>query len=97
MNLTLGTFIAALRKEKGLTQRELAEMLCVSDKTVSHWERDETSPDISLLPVIAETFGITVDELLKGERNHKETTEPEVKHDKNTGILYALQNFYSFF
>ncbi|MBQ3137065.1 MAG: helix-turn-helix transcriptional regulator [Clostridia bacterium] len=90
MNLTLGTFIAALRKEKGLTQRELAEMLCVSDKTVSHWERDETSPDISLLPVIAETFGITVDELLKGERNHKETTEPEVKHDKNTGILYAL-------
>lgn len=90
MKLTLGTFIAASRKEKGLTQKELAEMFCVSDKTVSHWERDETSPDISLLPLIAEIFGITVDELLKGEK--KETGKEEIKKekDRSTGILYAL-------
>lgn len=65
---SLGAFIALLRKEKALTQKQLAELLNVSDKTVSHWECDETSPDISLLPLLAETLGITVDELLKGER-----------------------------
>lgn len=65
---TMGTFIAALRKANGLTQRELAERLNVSDKAVSRWERDENSPDLSLIPVIAELFGVTADELLCGER-----------------------------
>ena len=68
-NKTLGQFIAELRKEKGLTQRELSEMLQVSDKTISHWERDESSPDISILPELSAIFGITVDELLKKEKN----------------------------
>ena len=91
MKLTLGAFIAALRKEKGLTQRELSEMLSVSDKTVSHWERDETSPDISLLPVIADIFGITVDELLKGEKKEAENgSSHKNAENKNKGILYAL-------
>lgn len=67
---TIGTFIAALRKAKGLTQRELAETLNVSDKAVSRWERDESAPDLSLIPVIADVFGITSDELLRGQRNH---------------------------
>ena len=65
---TIGRFIAALRKANGLTQRELAERLCVSDKAVSRWERDETAPDLTLIPVIAEIFGVTSDELLRGER-----------------------------
>lgn len=76
-NKTLGTFIALLRKEKRLTQKQLAELLNVSDKTVSHWECDETSPDISLLPLLAEALGVTVDELLKGE---KKTLQPTVEH-----------------
>lgn len=90
MQLTLGAFIAALRKEKGLTQRELSEMLCVSDKTVSHWEREETSPDISLLPIISDIFGITVDELLKGERKAAYSAESVPNESKSTGIMYAL-------
>ncbi|MBR6812635.1 MAG: helix-turn-helix transcriptional regulator, partial [Oscillospiraceae bacterium] len=65
---TIGTFIAALRKANGMTQRELAERLNVSDKTVSRWERDDGSPDLAAIPVIAEIFGITCDELLRGER-----------------------------
>ncbi len=65
---TLGSFIAALRKSKGLTQRELADQLHVSDKSVSRWERDEGTPDLSLIPVIAEIFDVTADELLRGER-----------------------------
>ena len=67
---TIGTFIAALRKAKGLTQKELAEQLNVSDKAVSRWERDECAPDLSLIPVIADIFGITSDELLRGRRNN---------------------------
>jgi len=65
---TIGTFIAALRKANGMTQRELAERLNVSDKTISRWERDDGSPDLAVIPVIAEIFGITCDELLRGER-----------------------------
>ena len=67
-NKSLGNFIAFLRKEKGLTQKQLAELLNVSDKTVSHWECDETSPDISLLSTLAKTLGVSVDELLDGSR-----------------------------
>ncbi|MBE6955648.1 MAG: helix-turn-helix domain-containing protein [Ruminococcaceae bacterium] len=65
---TMGSFLAALRKASGMTQRELAEQLNVSDKTVRRWERDEGAPDLSLIPVIAELFGVTCDELLRGER-----------------------------
>jgi transcriptional regulator with XRE-family HTH domain len=56
-----------------MTQRELAEKLFVSDKTVSRWECDECSPDLSLIPAIAEIFGITTDELLRGEKNNTMT------------------------
>lgn len=65
---TIGTFISALRRAAGLTQRDLAEQLNVSDKAVSRWERDESAPDLTLLPLIADLFGITVDELLRGQR-----------------------------
>lgn len=65
---TIGKFITALRKANGLTQKELAEKLNVSDKTVSRWERDEGAPDLSLIPVLAEIFGVSCDELLRGER-----------------------------
>lgn len=65
---TMGSFIAALRRANGMTQRELAERLNVSDKSVSRWECDDGYPDLSLIPVIAEIFGATADELLRGER-----------------------------
>ena len=50
---TIGALIAALRKANGMTQRDLADRLHVSDKTVSRWERDEGTPDLALIPVIA--------------------------------------------
>lgn len=65
---TIGKFISALRRAKGLTQRELGDMLYVSDKTVSRWENDECAPDLYLVPTIADIFGISADELLRGER-----------------------------
>ena len=79
---TIGAFIAALRKASGLTQRQLAEKLCVSDKAVSRWERDETLPDLTLIPVIAEIFGVTTDELLRGQRANPDTPLPESAPEK---------------
>ena len=69
---TIGGFIAALRKANGMTQKDLAERLNVSDKTVSRWERDDGAPDLAAIPAIAEIFGVTCDELLRGERKSPE-------------------------
>lgn len=88
---TMGSFMAALRKANGLTQQEVADRLNVSNKAVSRWERDECAPDISLIPVIAELYGVTCDELLKGERifNQESTRGAEIKAEKQ---LKALAN-----
>ena len=68
MDMTIGKRIAHLRKEKGLTQEELAGHMGISPQAVSKWENDQTCPDISALPKLARLFGITVDELLEGKR-----------------------------
>ncbi|MGN1095935.1 MAG: helix-turn-helix domain-containing protein [Eubacteriales bacterium] len=74
---SIGAFIAALRRANGMTQKELAEKLSVSDKSVSRWERDETAPDLYLIPVIAEIFGVTEGEILRGERNRSDIEQDE--------------------
>lgn len=74
MDRTLGKRIAALRKEKELKQDALAEALGVSPQAVSKWENDQTCPDISLLPKLAELLGVTVDELLSGKK--QELSQP---------------------
>ena len=64
---TLGATIAALRKERGMTQLELANQMGVTDKAVSKWERDLSFPDAASLPKLAETLGVSVDELMLGK------------------------------
>lgn len=64
---TMGEIISALRKEKGMTQRDLAEKLNVSDKAVSKWERNVACPDIQNIPKLAEILGISVDELINAQ------------------------------
>lgn len=68
-----GEFLASLRKEKGYTQKELAEKLFVSDKAVSKWERALSMPDISLLMPLADLLGVSVTELLEGRRLEKDS------------------------
>lgn len=80
---TIGGFIAALRKANGMTQKDLAERLNVSDKTVSRWERDDGAPDLAAIPAIAEIFGVTCDELLRGERKSP-TERTEVTEETET-------------
>ena len=65
MKKTLGMMIAELRKEKGMTQLELAEKMGVTDKAVSKWERDLSCPDINSLPNLAEILGVSVDDLMQ--------------------------------
>lgn len=91
---TMGAFIAVLRKSSGMTQKELAEKLGVSDKTISHWERDESAPDISVIPVIAEIFGVTCDELLRGEKASETapTVTATVKGEKQ--VKYLLEKSF---
>ena len=67
-----GGFVAQLRKEKGLMQKELAEKLYVSDKAVSKWERGLSIPDVTLLVPLAEILGVTVTELLECRRLPKD-------------------------
>ena len=77
----IGKFITELRKEKNMTQKELAEKLYVTDKAVSKWERGLSLPDISLLEKLSEELEVDVSELLRGKRGKKEkiNVEEEIK------------------
>ena len=69
---TLGMMISTLRKEKRMTQLELAEQMGVTDKAVSKWERDLSFPDINSIPKLAEIFEVSVDELMQVKTETKE-------------------------
>ena len=83
--MTLGKRIAMLRRQKGLKQDDLANTLGVSSQAVSKWENDQTCPDISLLPKLAELLEVSVDELLSGKKEEPVTTAkvlpPEERKD----------------
>lgn len=75
----MGEIISTLRKEKGMTQKELAEELHITDKAVSKWERDVACPDTQTLPNLAEVLGVSVEELLTAKTTsastHKGTSQ----------------------
>ena len=81
MKKTLGTMIAELRKQHGMTQLELAEKMGVTDKAVSKWERDLSCPDINSLPKLAELLGVSVEELMQVKK------EAEAPASKVTEIM----------
>ena len=74
-----GKFISDERKKKGYSQTELADRLGISNKTVSKWETGKGFPDISLLLPLCEELGISVNELLSGERLSKEAYEKKAE------------------
>ena len=76
MENTIGKRIAALRREKGLKQEDVAQQLEVSSQAVSKWENDQSCPDISLLPKLAKLLGVTVDTLLTGEEKPAAVLKP---------------------
>ena len=86
--------IVQLRKNRGMTQIELAEKLSYSDKAVSKWERGESVPDISVLKSIADLFGVTVDYLITADNDPRELddsaeVEARAKRRKRTHVMVA--------
>lgn len=81
-----GRFIAELRKQKGFTQKELAEKLMVTDKAISRWETGKGLPDTSLLKPLGDVLGVSVTELLSG----KKIEEVDMKERADNIILEAL-------
>ena len=74
-NEKFGKLISEARKEKKLTQKDLAKILQVTDKAISKWERGKSYPDITLLETLSEALNISVVELLKGEKTDRKENE----------------------
>lgn len=86
---TMGGLIASLRKERGMTQKDLAEKMNVTDKAVSKWERNLSCPDVNSIPRLAETLGVSVEELMNAAP--KETEEK--KEDDLVDLILRVVPF----
>lgn len=82
-NTSMGAIICALRKEKGMTQKNLADMLNITDKAVSKWERDIACPDTQTIPKLAQILGVSVEELMNAK-------PMPVSGHKGAGFLFNI-------
>ncbi len=87
-----GVFIAALRKEAGLTQKELAEKLNVSDKAISRWETGKGYPDIESLMALSELFSVSVNELLGGKRHESTAIAKIAEQEIAVAYIQTIKN-----
>ena len=87
-----GKFIAGERKRKALTQKQLAEMLGISDKTISKWERGGGFPEVSLLLPLCRELDITVNELLAGERVAEEDYKKKAEENMMNLVKEAQES-----
>ena len=94
MNDVIGANIARLRKEKNMTQDQLANLMGISFQAVSKWENGLSSPDVSSFPMLADVFGVTIDELFGREAARREAPDAEPKNDElpwpDDDCLYAV-------
>lgn len=88
-NKKIGFFISELRKSKSMTQKELAEKLNLTDKAISKWERGLGYPDITIVSSLADILGVTVNELLNGERMGNEAIACDVNTIVENTLDYA--------
>ncbi len=99
----IGAFLKELRLEHDWTQTQLADKIGVSNRSVSRWENGSTMPDLSLLILLSELYGISVDEILDGERNSDEMIDNKAmskvadynarineRRDRRMTVLFAL-------
>lgn len=92
---TVGEKIAELRKAKGMTQEELATTIGVSTQSVSKWENNTNMPDIMLLPIFAEIFGVTIDELFGRKTGQGKVGFPNLFDRMEDGFVFSLlQEFF---
>ncbi len=95
---SIGKFLSALRKEKGYTQQQVAEILCVSNKTISKWECNDGLPEITMLLAIADLYDVSVDEILNGERMKKATKKSKeaVEEERALAVKKNLKKYMMF-
>ena len=86
----IGIFLKELRKEKGLTQAQLAEQFKVSDRTISRWETGSNMPDLSVLVELADFYDVDIREIIDGERK-SEIMNNEEKEKTNTDVLSTFK------
>ena len=89
-NKSMGELITFLRKEKGMTQNDLAQKMNVTDKAVSKWERDLSRPDINSIPKLAEILGISVEELVNAQTKEENKKLDEIVNVALIGIGLAM-------
>ncbi len=89
-NKTLGEMISSLRKEKNMTQNDLAEKMNVTDKAVSKWERNLSCPDVNSIPKLAEILGTTVNELLNAQAKQENSKVDDIINIALIGIGLAM-------
>ena len=85
--IKIGKFISAMRKEQGLTQRQLADKLLISDKTVSKWECGKGMPEVSLMLPLCDALGINLNELFSGEK----LTDADYKKKAEENIMNLVK------
>lgn len=89
-NKNLGEMISSLRKEKNMTQNDLAEKMNVTDKAVSKWERNLSCPDINSIPKLAEVLGVSVEELLNAQSKQENSKIDDIINAVLIGISLAM-------
>lgn len=89
-NKTLGEMISSLRKEKNMTQNDLAKMMNVTDKAVSKWERNLSCPDVNSIPKLAEVLSISVEELLNAQTKQDNSKVEDIINIALIGIGLAM-------
>ena len=85
--IKMGKFIKELRQEKGLTQKEIGDQLNITDNSVSKWERGINAPDIYYLAPLSKILGVSINELLNGERHYKKKNKKS-----NRNIILEVEN-----
>ena len=89
-NQNIGQIISTLRKQKGMTQNDLAEKMNVTDKAVSKWERNLSYPDVNFIPKLAEVLGTTVEELLNAHTKKENNKIDEIVNIALIGVGLAM-------
>ncbi len=98
--IKIGKFIAALRKENGMTQEQLGEKLGVTNKTVSRWETGNYLPDVEMLSLLPQEFGVSLNELVVGERLAAEKFQETADHNLAAALTdsaFTLKERVAFF
>jgi transcriptional regulator with XRE-family HTH domain len=82
----IGKFLAALRKERGMTQEQLGEQLGVTNKTISRWENGNYLPPVEMLQLLSDLYGITINEILSGQRLTGQAYQEKAEENLRTAL-----------